>query len=182
MIKKEGLKYFSMPMPEFTDECKGRQFKNYPNVQNIEIWREYTLCCMPTIWNGDFLRKVIGKGNYNAWVFEGIYATSKEAHTEQFLRVCKVDTSNILALRHGALQGMMIPDTTKLLITNGYKMKNKRVSISNNKYFIHKIKSKVKAMIPLSIQKILKRVYKGHSVLDKFHDDIIHEMAAMNLK
>lgn len=180
-MKDNRLNYYSMPLPEFLDECNGSSFNGHSHIQNIETSKEYTLSCQPAIWERNFLKKSIGTGNYNAWVFEGIYAKSKMSHTKEFLKQCKIDVGNVLGLIHGALQGKIIPPTIEALRQSGYVMKNNRAILSVSAYSAHERKARLKAYIPLFIQKIIKRLFRINSVTDKYNDDIVKQMNEMGL-
>lgn len=175
-MKENHLNYYSMPLPEFLDECNGSSFKDQPYIQNIETSKEYTLSCQPALWEKNFLADRIGQANYNAWIFEGMYAKAKFSHTKEFLDQCKIDVSNILGLIHGALQGKMIPPTIEKLHQLGYDMKNTREVLPASAYSAHERKAKLKAYIPLCMQKLLKRVFKINSVTDKYKDAIVEQM------
>lgn len=180
-MKDNHLAYYSMPLPEFMDECNGSSFKGLPYVQNIETSKEYTLSCQPAIWERDFLKNSIGTGNYNAWIFEGMYAKSKVSHSKEFLDQCKIDVSNALGLIHGALQGKMIPPTIEKLHRGGYEMKNKREVLPDSEYAAHERKAKLKALIPLPLQRIIKKMFKTNSVTGKYDDAIVKQMNEMGL-
>lgn len=180
-MKENHLSYYSMPLPEFMDECNGSSFKGLSHVQNIETSKEYTLSCQPAIWEREFLRKSVGAGNYNAWVFEGMYAKSKISHTKEFLDQCKIDVSNVLGLIHGALQGKMIPPTIEKLRQLGYEMKNKREVLPDSAYAAHERKAKLKARIPLPLQRVIKRMFRINSVTDRYNDSIVKQMNEMGL-
>ena len=180
-MKDNQLNYYSMPLPEFLDKRNGASFKGLSHIHNIETSREYTLSCQPAIWERGFLKKSIGTGNYNAWVFEGIYAKSKMSHTKEFLDQCKIDISNILGLNHGALQGKMIPETIEALQRKGYHVKNNREIMSVSECAVHKRKMKLKAMTPLLFQKIVKKFFKTKSVIERYKDEIAAQMSNMNL-
>ena len=180
-MKENHLNYYSMPLPEFLDECNGSSFMGLSHIQNIETSKEYTLSCQPALWEKNFLAACIGQGNYNAWIFEGIYAKSKMSHTKQFLDQCKIDVSNELGLIHGALQGKMIPPTIEKLRQNGYDMKNTREVLSQSAYAAHERKAKLKAYLPLFLQKVIKRLFRIDSVTDRYYDDIVKQMKVMGI-
>lgn len=180
-MKDNHLNYYSMPLPEFLDECNGSNYNRHPYIQNIKTSKEYTLSCQPAIWERDFLKKSIGTGNYNAWIFEGIYAKSKMSHSKEFLDQCKIDVSNILGLIHGALQGKMIPETIETLQRKGYLVKNNREIMSVSECAVHERKMKIKAMTPLFIQRIVKKLFKTKSVIERYKDEIAAQMSNMNI-
>ena len=180
-MKENHLNYYSMPLPEFLDECKGSCYNGNPEIQNIDASKEYTLSCQPAIWERHFLAQCIGQDNYNAWVFEGIYAKSKLVHTKAFLEPCKIDISNRLGLIHGALQGKMIPQSIEKLRQNGYAVKNHRDTMSRADYAKHERKARLKAYLPLPLQRIIKKVFGFHSITEKYHSVIISQINKMGL-
>jgi hypothetical protein len=138
--------------------------------------------CQPSIWNRKFLEQCIGKSNYNAWVFEGIYCKSRWAHEETFRNRCIVDTRNILGLAHGAVQGKMLPDTVNLLKALGYQMKNEREILSGKDFNKHRRKQLIKQLLPLSLQKRIKVSIKTTSVIERYSEEIAKEMKNMGIE
>lgn len=181
-MKDNDLLYYSMPLKEFANTWRGSAYKGQKGILNMRKSAEYTVCCQPAIWERSFLNKCIGDGNYNAWVFEGIYVKSKDAHSNSFLCHCKVDVNNILSLRHGALQGKMLPSTTSYFKKAGYKMRNTRPDLSKKALQVDRLKNVLKTYLPLEIQKFLKKIIKSESVIDKYETDIHAEMKKMGIK
>lgn len=182
IMNQHNLFYMRMPMKEFKGSSKGSKYKDFDTILNIETNSEYTVSCQPSIWKKDFLKKCIGNGNYNAWVFEGIYAMSRDAHTEQFLQYCKIESSNILGLVHGALQGKMLPKTVDIIRASGYELKNKREVMSLEENKANERKEWLKAILPLPIQNFIKHIKKNNSVLEKYTAEIKAQMNLMELK
>lgn len=180
-IDKNDLNYYSMPLPEFRKSYKGKRIPKTKSLREVSSKAEYTVSCQPAIWKKSFLEKCVGHNNYNAWIFEGIYSKSTYAHTKEFLCKCVADTSNPLNLRHGALQGKIIPDTYACLTKTGYKLQSNREILSKRFYFKHKIKSRIKSIIPLSVQKKLRKFIKIKSIFDKYSSDIFREMKELGI-
>ena len=181
-MKSNNICYYGMPLPEFRSTIKGSSFKGNKHILNIESTAEYTVCCQPAIWEKEFLKKCIGDGNYNAWVFEAIYIYSKDAHTSTFLSKCKNDLSNPLCLRHGALQGKMVPNTISFFKNMGYCMKNKREILGRYPYFVHNVKATLKEIMPFSLQRLMKKFVNTNSVADRYMDSVVCEMNKMGIK
>ena len=181
LMQKENLYYMRLPLKEFYSSFKGTKFKDYNNVLNIGANNEYTLSCQPSIWKKDFLMRCIGEGNFNAWVFEGIYAKSRMAHSLEFLSHCKIETSNTLSFVHGALQGKMIPQTMECINRCGYKMRNQRALLSASYYESYERKEKLKSLIPFSLLKLLKKIIRKESVLGKYDEEIDRQMKLMGI-
>lgn len=181
LMQKEDLFYLRLPLKEFYSSFKGTKFKDYSTILNISSNSEYTLSCQPSIWEKNFLMKCIGNGNYNAWVFEGIYAKSRMAHSIEFLSHCKIETSNTLSFVHGALQGKMIPQTIDCIKRCGYKMKNQRPMLSASYYESYERKEKLKSLIPFSLLKVIKKIIRKGSVLTKYEDEVVRQMELMGI-
>lgn len=181
-MKDNNLFYYCMPLKEFAKTWTGTKYHNNDSILNMRGAAEYTVNCQPSIWERTFLEKCIGNGNYNAWVFEGIYIKSKIAHTDSFLSHCKVDVSNLLSLRHGALQGKLLPSTVSYFESEGYRMKNKRPLLDKKSFRIDELKNFIKTYMPLRLQKIFKSILKSESVIDRYQDDIISEMRNLGVE
>ena len=181
-IKDNDVKYYSMPMSEFSGNYKGKRIEgNNRDLRTISPKAKYTLTCQPAIWDTEFLRKVILKSNYNAWIFEGIYTKSKEAHSEEFLAKCLANVGNPLNIKHGALQQKMIPDTVNYFKKNGYEFCTNRTTLSQKDYFKHKIKIFFISMLPYSVQNIFSRFVKKKTVVSKYENEIFEIMKKENV-
>lgn len=174
---KNNLEYYCMPMPEFYSGFRGTK----DTLRNFEINSEYTVCCQPCIFKRDFFINCIGEGNYNAWVFEGIYCKSRYAHSREFLNKCKLDLSNPLGLRHGILKTKRIPVTVEYLNSIGYKMKSNRTLLSNQEYILYCMKGKIKSLLPLRLQRIIKKTINTGSVIEKYSSEIEIEIKRMGI-
>lgn len=181
-MKAENIEYYSMPLKEFQNNKAKKIYKNISYLRKILPKSEYTVSCQPAIWKKDFLKACIGEENYNAWVFEGIYTKSELAHSEWFLERLCVDQRNLLHLYHGALQGALIPDTYKYFLNIGYRFRTKRKMLSNQQYRKHKGKAKIKALVPISVEKIVKKYLRTNSVIEKYSKEINETMKKMGIK
>lgn len=177
IVKENDLDYFSMPLSEFLPNKVGMPFKDYEGVYDFSPAFEYTLSAQPAIWNKKFLKRCVGSENYNAWVFEGVYIKSPKAHTEKFLSKCKVDKSNFLGFKHGALQGKMIPEIVRYYEGIGYKLKTKRPELPLSTV----IKRKIRFSIPKSFITFLKKFIKNKSVASRYANEIDHQIQILNL-
>lgn len=175
-MEQNNLKYCRMTIPDFLSKRDLRK----PFGKITEKF-EYTVSCQPSIWEKSFLKKCIGTENYNAWVFEGIYAKSTEAHSKDFLSGCVYDYTNPLKLRHGLVQGKILPPVYKDFINKGYEFKAHREIMTNRQYKKYKLKQVVKEYIPIKIQQILKKVMKNQSVTNKYDSEITLFMKKMNI-
>ena len=184
LMKKNNISYLRMPMYDF--DGKGDKKKHHSTLDSktsfhyIPTDSEYTVSCQPSLWDKDFLSECIGVGNYNAWIFEGVYTYSKTAHTDAFLAKCRVDYNNILGLRHGAVQGKMLPNVYKDFAKQGYSFRNQRCLLSGFEYYKYIFRQKIADNVPLSILRIMRRML-GKSVVEKYHKEIDEVMEMNNI-
>lgn len=185
LMAKNGIEYLRMPMFDFSG--KGDSVKHLSTLDSessfhfIPSTSEYTISCQPSLWGKNFLKACIGEGNYNAWIFEGIYTYSKFAHTNEFLSKCRIDFNNILGLRHGAVQGKMLPSVCKAFVQQGYSFKNKRGQLSGLKYIMYSIRQKMGEYMPLSFLRFVRRRL-GKSVVEKYRREIEYYMKINNIE
>lgn len=171
LIENEDIDYYSMPMPEFIDKKEKESFKDY-SLRKISKNREYIFSCQPSIWNKDFLKLCIGKENYNAWIFEGIYAKTDSVRNDRFLKYSVLDYSNPLNLRHGAIQGKLVPNTVKLISKCGYSITTSR-DILPRKYVIkHQIKNFGHRVCMVPGFSIIRKIFKKDSTLERYSEEI----------
>lgn len=184
LMEKNRIKYLRMPMFDFSG--KGDNKKHIDTLDKESTFHfipsssEYTVSCQPSIWEKEFLKDCIGVGNYNAWIFEGIYTYSQYAHSDEFLSKCRIDFKNILGLRHGAVQGKMLPNVCAAFAKQGYVFKNKRGQLSRLKYNIYQLRQKFVEYVPMAIMRFVRRC-SGKSVVEKYHTEIEKYMKLNNL-
>lgn len=180
---KNGIEYYSMPLQEFQDGDKPRkQFESCEAIDKFTTKDEYLISCQPAVWMKSFLEKCIGNENYNAWIFEGIYVKSNDAHKQEFVDKLCMDRSNPLHLYHGALQGKIVPTTYRYFESVGYKFRNEREVLSDEVYGKHLRKIKIKRYTPFWIQKLIKKTLKTNSVIEKYNYEIYGVMKKMEMK
>ena len=185
IIIEKGIDYYVMPCPEFNNLQFSRfhSDKEYLFVKKFDKRIEYTVSCQPAVWSKEFLSECIGTENYNAWIFEGMYAKSKTAHSDEFINKLRMDNRNILNIRHGAVQGKILPSVYRDLSREGYSFKSTRDILNKRKFYMHRIKQCAKTIMPLWVQKSIKK--KGilrNSVTGKYVDEIQMMMKKMNLE
>ena len=172
-IEDKNIKYYSLSaLSSFTKYRSDLFDKNKDYLYCINPNLRYTLGCQAVIWRKDFLQKCIGSQNYNAWVFEGALTNSKVVHTKQFLNGCVKDTRNILGLKHGVLQGKMLPRTVEYYKNIRFPLTSSRDIMSERDFRQYVLKSKVSASVPRNIHKSLKRLISKGAVLDKYSSEI----------
>lgn len=181
-MKSKDLYYYAMPLDEFSVNFKGKYISKKEHIREISSKAEHTVSCQPAIWERNFLNKCIGKDNYNAWIFEGIYKESKDAHKAEFLKHCAVNVCNPLHLKHGALQSKMVPDTVEYYQKHDYSFVSQREVLSKKEYGKMKRKIRLQKVMPYWMQKSVRKMLGRKSLTDKYIDTIRELMKNMELE
>lgn len=172
-IEDNNIDYYTMPIPEFVDKKERKKFSKDSKVFKINKNKEYVLSCQPSIWRKGFLKLCIGIDNYNAWIFEGIFARTECVRNDKFLEKCVIDYRNPLNLLHGAVQGKMIRKTVKLLKKSGYQLTTNRSSLTTKQTLIRGFKKFVLRCLSLVGLKRIISKYNKKSILERYRNDII---------
>lgn len=175
-IERNNVKYFGFNWNLFGPD---KRFGFAPT--SIKKNSEYTIVSANNIFEREFLKRCVGDGNFNAWVFEGIYAKSKTAHTQAFLEGCFKNKYNFLHLYHGALQGKLLPHTIKHFEKENYSLKTKREVLTNRRVFLAKVKNLVKMIIPRFLLRFFKKILRKKGVLDRYSKQIKEESKKLGL-
>ncbi len=183
LVKKKGIDYYCIPSTEFSGGAKQERESEagHPYMRKFNDKDDYTVSCQPAIWNKEFLKECIGRENYNAWIFEGVYAHAKESHTPEFLSKLRIDYRNPLNIRHGAVQGKILPEVYKDITDTGYVFRNKREILDYKSDKLHKIKQKLIGVLPENIKKLIKLTLPNVSVSEKYKEQTLEVMKKMNL-
>lgn len=173
-MKKNSLEYYEMPMPGFRSLKVSRG-----KIKSLVDRRGYTVSCMPAIWSKSFLKKCIGNGNYNAWIFEGIYANAEFADKNEFKQKCVIDYGNPLNLCHGALQGKILPSAKKKLRRCGYCITSPRPELSFVQASKYKLKTICRKLIPSRLLPVARKILHTSSIFDKYSTEIKMQISEM---
>lgn len=131
---------------------------------------EYGISLQPSVWNKRFLEKMVGSENYNAWVFEFNQVKNEKNANHTVLKYAIEDTSNMLNIKHGALQGKMIPSTVRYFKKIGdHPLNTDRLVMSNKEYLKIYAKLLGRNIVPKFAQNGVKSIAKkiGYSFLDE---------------
>ena len=171
-IEENNINYYSMPMYEFIHKKEKEAYvKSNTAAFRVSKTADYTLTCQPGIWKKSFLKLCIGKENYNAWVFEGIYKLNSFFKNDKYLSKCLIDYRNPMFLLHGAIRGKMVRRTKRILKKGGYILSSSRETITIKRTIINfLIRFVEKALYCLHLEWIKKKNKK--SVIKKYSLDI----------
>lgn len=154
-IKHNNIKYYKL---KNLSKIKTKHFKNVKHLYNIPGNMSYGISLQPAIWEKDYLLKLLGDGNYNAWKFEYARVAESSKRSNKPLKGCVFDNRNILKIQHGVIQGKYIPAVVKYFKKQNYQLNvSKRTLMTKKEYWTYKFKLVGKQLIPTSYKETIKR-------------------------
>ena len=129
---------------------------------------DYGISLQPAVWKKDFLQETLGTENYNAWVFELNQVKKSRIAPHTVLQNAIDDTRNILNIKHGALQGKMLPATVKHFNRINDPLSTKRDEIDAKAYTRYFVKQLGKDIVPKPAVKTVKSIARklGYSFVE----------------
>lgn len=148
LMQKYALTYYQMGNIVGVWKSDNSLFRQIPFVHIITQDQAYGISLQPAIWDVNYLSKLVGTANYNAWKFE--FARVKEAQGKPHLPAegCVFDTRNILNLQHGVVQSKYLPDTVAYFKKRGIALNIKRPIMSWPQYYKRRLVEYGKAILP----------------------------------
>ncbi len=160
MIDKNEIKYYQLSVQLINAHWeKGQKFNGNRNIKIIPADKKYGLNLQAAVWDTEFLKKVVGKGNYNTWQFEINQLGSKKynLHKVEYL----IDVSNPLKITHMIVQSKYLPGSIKKINRIGYKISNEERECLNFKdNFKYNFKLLMYSLTPKFLIKPFKRIGK----------------------
>lgn len=147
----------------------GKRYKEYRHLHEIPINREYRLNLQAAIWEKDYLKMIVGDGNYNAWSFE--LKTMKSRHNE----LCLYDDRNLLNITHAVVQSKYLPNAVKRIKAIGESFDPQEREIMDFRTnFKYKAKLIISSITPRPLVKIAKwigRTLLGYSFVSDTYSE-----------
>lgn len=149
-----------------------RKHKKKYNDSKYEVIyadEDYGISLQTAVWKKDFLLKTLGNENYNAWVFELNQVKKSRMAQHSILNNAIEDARNILNIKHGALQGKMLPKTVKYFEKINEPLSTTRELMNSKEYYKYFIKQFGKDIIPKPAVKFAKGVARkfGYSFVEE---------------
>lgn len=158
IIKDNNLSYYKLVNMSRAVKNKDPMFKNYSFLHVIPENDEYGVSLQAAIWDVNYLKKLVGDENYNAWKFE--FARVKDAQDKPNIpkQGCVFDDRNILNLQHGVIQSKYLPNTIKYFKKKGITLNINRPVMSYFNYYKIRLISKGKYVLPRSWRQFVKKI------------------------
>ncbi len=97
---------------------KGKPFRGIKYLSVIDRESEYGISLQPAIWRAEFLSKLVGSDNYNAWIFE-LNQLKEKQHNKNGIN-CIADKRNILEITHAVVQSKYLRRAIKVFKRQDY--------------------------------------------------------------
>ncbi len=126
---------------------KGKDFNSYKNLKIIGREEEYGISLQPSIWNVEFLKKIVGTDNYNAWIFEFNQIHDRKWNSTTIDSLA--ENRNLLQITHAVVQGKYLPSAIKVFRKQAYEINTtQRPVLSFMENFMYRTKCLVAENCP----------------------------------
>ena len=123
-VKKYDIKFYQVLVQALNQGwAKGDAFMGNKRIHIAAKEKRYAINLQAAIWNAEFLRKMVGEGNYNAWEFE-IKQLGKSDFNSEKAEIL-VDDRNMLHIIHAVVQSKYLPGAIRKLKKKGYDLDTK---------------------------------------------------------
>jgi len=158
LMGKDKLKYYKLST---FSKIKTEKYKESSHLHNIPGDLEYGVSLQAAIWDKEYLLKLIGDEDYNAWKFEIDRIRESERVKEEGLVGCVFDNRNILNICHGVAQGKYLPPAVKYFEKRGRVLNtNSRPIMTKKEYMYYRAKGISAQIIPKKLKNRIKVVLK----------------------
>ena len=158
LIHKENIRYYKLVNMSRAVKNHDPIYRDYNYLHIIPESDEYGVSLQAAIWKKEYLEELVGKENYNAWVFEFRQVEKSQGKLKTPKPGCVYDERNILNLKHGVVQSKFIPTTVRYFNSIGSPLSIKREVLSYSQYFRIQAISFIKYLLPESARRPVKKM------------------------
>ncbi|MBP3819461.1 MAG: hypothetical protein J6H31_14290 [Butyrivibrio sp.] len=136
---------------------KGAPFKGNRDIKIVPRDKKYGINLQAAIWDKEYLKKVVGDGNYNAWVFE-VNQLETNNYNEDRIEYL-IDTRNILNITHAVVQSKYLRGAVRKLKRIGVEIpEEERSYLSVKDNFKYQFKLFMYSITPKCMVKTFKQI------------------------
>lgn len=157
-ISQENIRYFKLVNMSRAVKNKDLYYNGSKFLHVIPQSDEYGVSLQAAIWERDYLKELVGKDNYNAWIFEFNQVKAARGKKNEPMPGCVFDERNILNLQHGIVQGKYLPCTINYFKKKGIELNVEREVMSYFQYYKIRLISKGKYLIPQKLREPVKKI------------------------
>lgn len=157
LIKNNNIIYYQLfvQLPKFIS-IKGKRYKNNNGLCIIPPDKKYPINLQAVIWDRDYLEKVVGEGNYNAWQFEIKYQRMDNINKTKIQYL--IDKRNILNITHAVVQSSYLRGAVKKLKKMGINVIGERKILSRKDDFMYNFKLFAYGVAPRFLVNPMKKI------------------------
>ena len=156
-IQRHKLLYYKFTR-QFDIKLPLPLFQNYPYLHPIYQDQDYGISLQAAIWEVDYLKKLLGTDNYNAWKFEFVRVKEAQGKPHQPAQGCVFDERNILNLQHGVIQSKYLPNTVAYFKKQDIPLHIQRPIMSWAQYYKQFLIAYGKVKLPPSWRPYIKKL------------------------
>ncbi len=158
MIEKDEIKFYQLLVQLINPRWeKGKFYKGNRDIKIIPTNKKYGLNLQAAIWKKDFLKEVVGTGNYNAWEFE-VNQLGREDYNENKIEYL-IDLRNVLKITHAIVQSQYLRGAKRKLRKLGINiLEAERKQMSRSDDFKYQFKLFMYSITPKFLVKPAKAV------------------------
>lgn len=157
LIKENEIKFYQLNVQLIKQSWeKGKVFKGNRRIKIVPKDKKYGVNLQAAVWETEFLKKMIGNENYNAWKFEmnQLDVSSYNENRIEYL----IDTRNPLNIIHTIVQSKYLRGALRKLRKKGYYIdSSEREVLSKKENFKYVFKLLMYSITP----KWLVKPFKG---------------------
>ena len=158
MIEEDGIKFYQVLVQLIRQTWeKGKPYKNLEYIKIIPSQKKYGINLQAAIWEKEFLRTIVGEGNYNAWEFE-INQLGTNTYNQEKIELL-IDVRNILNILHAVVQSKYLRSAKRKLSLMGiWISEGERPQLSRRDDFKYIFKLFMYSVTPKSLVKPFKAI------------------------
>ena len=158
IMERDKIDY--LKLVDLNNACKdfGRPIADDRKIHRIKFSDDYGISLQASIWDCDYLKSLLGEGNYNAWTFEFNRVKDNDHKLKGYRENALFDTRNVLNLKHGVMQSEYIPSTIEFFKKKGINLRVERTVMSRSKYRRIRFTSLCKGLLPLPLRRPIKSI------------------------
>ena len=157
-IERENIRYFKLTNMSRAVKNRDPLYKNYRFLHVIPECDEYGVSLQAAIWSKEYLKDLLGDGNYNAWTFEFNQVKAAQGKPNIPKLGCLFDERNIFNLQHGVIQSQYLPGTIRYFKKIGINLDIEREIMSYAHYYKLRLISKGKYLVPKNMRNSVKKI------------------------
>lgn len=158
MVRDDSIKFYQILVQLFNQSrIEGKCYNGNKHIHIIPKDKKYCVNLQAAIWETNYLKTTIGKGNYNAWKFE-INQLNTQGINEKRVEYL-IDDRNILNITHAVVQSKYLRGAVKKMKHRGYCIDlSERKALSIKENFKYNLKLSMYGMIPKKMHSFAKKI------------------------